>query len=79
MDTTITDVVYLDVGVCPDGVRADRSLGDKAICTSTQPLGRIIIGERRRSNFSASQKPEETCSQADIVAGLQSGMRHCFR
>lgn len=48
VDTTITDVVYLDVGVCPDGVRADRSLGDKAICTSTQSLGRIIIGEQRQ-------------------------------
>lgn len=44
VDTTITDVVYMNVGVCPDGVRADRTLGDKVICSSTQPLGRIVIG-----------------------------------
>ena len=45
MDTTITDVVYMDVGLCFEGVRQDRTLGDQALCTSTQPLGRIVMGE----------------------------------
>ena len=45
MDTTITDVVYMDVGLCFEGVRQDRTLGDKALCTSTQPLGRIVMGD----------------------------------
>jgi hypothetical protein len=44
VDTTITDVVYLNVGVCPEGVKADRTLGDKALCSSAEPLGRIVIG-----------------------------------
>ena len=45
VDTTITDVVYMDVGLCFEGVRQDRTLGDKALCTSTQPLGRIVMGD----------------------------------
>lgn len=42
---TVTDVVYLDIGVCPEGYRTDRTLGDKsALCTSADPLGRLVIG-----------------------------------
>ena len=36
------------MGLCFEGVRQDRALGDKALCTSTQPLGRIVIGENCR-------------------------------
>lgn len=44
VDTTITDVVYMDLGLCGGGVRQDRTLGDTALCTSTEALGRVIIG-----------------------------------
>lgn len=44
-DTTITDVVYLDVGYCPAGANPNRTLGESAVCRSTDALGRIIIGE----------------------------------
>eukprot|EP00884_Botryococcus_braunii_P009119 jgi/Botrbrau1/18208/Bobra.53_1s0067.1 len=41
----ITDVVYLDIGVCPEGYRTDRTLGDKsALCITSEPLGRLLIG-----------------------------------
>ena len=45
LDTTITDVVYLDIGYCPAGYDPNRLLGDKAVCKSTDALGRVIIGE----------------------------------
>ncbi|CAL5226930.1 g9808 [Coccomyxa viridis] len=44
VDTTITDVVYLDVGYCPAGANQNRTLGESAICKTTDALGRIIIG-----------------------------------
>lgn len=41
----ITDRVYLDFGLCPEGVRTDRRLGDKSIlCSEPEPLGRLVIG-----------------------------------
>jgi hypothetical protein len=45
VDESVTDVVFMDVGVCPEGLRANRTLGDKsAICSTSEPLGRIVIG-----------------------------------
>ncbi|CAK0786188.1 hypothetical protein CVIRNUC_009401 [Coccomyxa viridis] len=44
LDTTITDVVYMDIGYCPAGYDPNRLLGDKAVCKSTDALGRVIIG-----------------------------------
>ena len=43
-DTTITDVVYLDVGYCPAGANQNRTLGESAVCKTTDALGRIVIG-----------------------------------
>lgn len=45
LDTTITDVVYLDIGYCPAGANVNRTLGDSSVCKTTDALGRIIIGE----------------------------------
>lgn len=40
----VTDQVFLDVGVCLDGYRKDRRLGDASIlCDDPEPLGRIVI------------------------------------
>ena len=40
----VTDRCYLEFGLCPEGVRSDRRLGDKSIlCTDPAPLGRIAI------------------------------------
>lgn len=37
--------VFLDIGLCPEGLRADRTLGDpSAICTNATPLGRVTLG-----------------------------------
>ena len=37
--------VFLDIGLCPEGLRSDRTLGDaSAICTDATPLGRVTIG-----------------------------------
>ncbi|KAL3157549.1 hypothetical protein ABBQ32_012004 [Trebouxia sp. C0010 RCD-2024] len=44
-DLTITDKVFLDVGLCPEGLRTDRTLGDtSAMCSDATPLGRVTIG-----------------------------------
>ena len=44
-DTTITDRVYLDFGLCPEAIRVNRTLGDKsALCLEPEPLGRLVIG-----------------------------------
>ena len=43
--STITDHVYLDFGLCPEGVRSNRNLGDKSIlCSDPEPLGRLVVG-----------------------------------
>ncbi|OAE29073.1 hypothetical protein AXG93_1626s1000 [Marchantia polymorpha subsp. ruderalis] len=45
VDTTITDRVYLDLSICPNNSRKDRTLGNTSqICTVGEPLGRIVIG-----------------------------------
>lgn len=43
-DTTITHKVFLDVGVCRQGVQASRTLGEKGFCSDPETLGRIVIG-----------------------------------
>jgi len=43
-DTTITHKVFLDVGVCRQGVQSNRTLGDKGFCSDPEQLGRIVIG-----------------------------------
>ena len=41
----ITDRVYLDFGLCPEGVRSDRRLGDKSIlCSDPENIGRLVVG-----------------------------------
>jgi peptidyl-prolyl cis-trans isomerase B (cyclophilin B) len=41
----ITDRVYLEFGLCAEGVRTDRRLGDKTIlCSDPEALGRVVIG-----------------------------------
>jgi hypothetical protein len=43
-DTAVTHRLFLDIGLCPEGIRTDRTLGDKSpYCTDPQPLGRITI------------------------------------
>ncbi len=37
--------VYLDVGVCRQGVQSSRTLGDKGFCSDPEQLGRIVIGD----------------------------------
>ena len=45
MDSTITDKVFLDVGMCSTMFRVDRKMGDKSIlCEEPTPTGRIVIG-----------------------------------
>lgn len=40
----VTQRVYLDVGICRDGLKKDRRLGDTSIlCDAPDPLGRIVI------------------------------------
>jgi peptidyl-prolyl cis-trans isomerase B (cyclophilin B) len=40
----VTDQVFLEVGVCLDGYRKDRRLGDASIlCDDPEPLGTIVI------------------------------------
>ena len=40
----VTDQVFLDVGICMDGYRKDRRLGDASIlCDNPEALGRIVI------------------------------------
>lgn len=44
-DTTITDKVYLDLSICPNASRQDRTLGNTSqLCTVGEPMGRIVIG-----------------------------------
>jgi peptidyl-prolyl cis-trans isomerase B (cyclophilin B) len=43
-DATVTDRAFLDIGLCPEGVRSNRKLGDKTIlCTDPEPLGRLVL------------------------------------
>jgi len=43
--TKVTDRVYLDVGICREGLRKDRRLGDSSIlCSEPEVLGRIVLG-----------------------------------
>ncbi|KAF9614900.1 hypothetical protein IFM89_021257 [Coptis chinensis] len=45
-DVTITDRVYIDLSICPNYFRPDRTLGDDeyTACEETEPLGRVVIG-----------------------------------
>ena len=37
--------MYLDIGLCPEALRADRTIGDKsALCPAASTLGRITFG-----------------------------------
>ncbi|KAL0020452.1 hypothetical protein WJX77_005028 [Trebouxia sp. C0004] len=63
LDLTVTEKVFLDIGLCPEGLRSDRTLGDaSAICTDATPLGRVTIGLFGRlvpqtvANFSSAIK-----------------------
>lgn len=39
--------VFFNVGLCPEGLRQDRALGDaSAICTDAAPLGQIKLGRQ---------------------------------
>jgi hypothetical protein len=77
-DTTVTDRLYLDIGVCPEAIRIDRTLGDKTpFCTDPQPLGRLVVELFGRA---------APGSVAAIVAAAQAGAydntavsccRHC--
>jgi peptidyl-prolyl cis-trans isomerase B (cyclophilin B) len=43
--TEVTDKVYLDIGICREGLRKDRRLGDSSIlCSEPEMLGRIVLG-----------------------------------
>ncbi|KAK9811475.1 hypothetical protein WJX72_004540 [[Myrmecia] bisecta] len=45
VDTTITHKVYLDIGLCESGFKANRTLGDKsALCDEAESVGRVVIG-----------------------------------
>ena len=40
----VTDKAFIEFGLCPEGVRADRRLGDKSIlCSDPEPIGRVVI------------------------------------
>jgi len=42
---SITDRVYLDIGMCPEAIRQNRTLGDKSVlCSDPVSLGRLNIG-----------------------------------
>ncbi|KAK9864152.1 hypothetical protein WJX84_012172 [Apatococcus fuscideae] len=43
-NTSVTDRVWMDVALCSEMPRGDRTLGDSAICNATEPLGRLVIG-----------------------------------
>lgn len=39
-----TDRVFLDIGICPQGYKKDRRLGDRSIlCDNPESLGRVVI------------------------------------
>ena len=50
--------VYLDVGVCRQGVQQNRTMGDKAFCSDPEQLGRIVIG--------AASPPQEISLHLDV-------------
>ncbi|PSC76546.1 peptidyl-prolyl cis-trans isomerase chloroplastic [Micractinium conductrix] len=65
VDTTVTDRIYLDVGLCPEAVRTDRRLGDKTpFCQQPDAVGRIVI------NLYGHAAPG---SVATIVAAAKAG------
>ncbi|KAG9456223.1 hypothetical protein H6P81_000731 [Aristolochia fimbriata] len=44
-DITITDRVFLDLSICPNYFRSERSLADDpTTCLESQPLGRLVLG-----------------------------------
>ncbi|KAG5559516.1 hypothetical protein RHGRI_009143 [Rhododendron griersonianum] len=43
-DTTITDRVFMDFGICPNYFQ-NRNLGDQlSLCADSEPLGRLVLG-----------------------------------
>ena len=36
----------MDIALCSERPRGDRTLGDSAICNATEPIGRLVIGEQ---------------------------------
>jgi peptidyl-prolyl cis-trans isomerase B (cyclophilin B) len=41
----VNDKIYLDVGLCPEGMRTNRAIGNKsALCPDAAPLGRLVFG-----------------------------------
>ncbi|XP_068648993.1 peptidyl-prolyl cis-trans isomerase CYP28, chloroplastic-like [Aristolochia californica] len=44
-DITITDRVFLDLSICPNYFRSERSLADDpTTCLESEPLGRLVLG-----------------------------------
>lgn len=67
VDTTVTHRIFLDIGVCPEAVRVNRTLGDKTpFCSDPASLGRIVI------NLYGRAAPG---SVANIVAAAKGGRR----
>ncbi|KAL4535009.1 hypothetical protein Ndes2437A_g05752 [Nannochloris sp. 'desiccata'] len=65
----ITDRVYLEFGLCPEGVRNDRRLGDKSIlCSDPEALGRVVIG--LYGNAAPGPAPAQSLDGENIVFGV---------
>ena len=69
--------MYLDFGLCKNGYRQDRTLGESAICTDSQSLGRMVIGVYGKAvpqtvqNFiTAVQQGEPAVACCMLIAAL---------
>ena len=69
--------MYLDFGLCKNGYRQDRTLGESAICTDSQSLGRMVIGVYGKAvpqtvqNFiTAVQQGERAAACCMLIAAL---------
>jgi len=67
--TTPTGRVFMEVGLCPGGFRADRALGDaSALCNDPEPLGRIEIGESSRGKRERERERVRASKHAPLWA-----------
>lgn len=44
VDATVTARAVIELGICPNGFNQQRGLGESALCSTPDSLGRIVIG-----------------------------------
>ena len=66
--TEVTDKVYLDIGICREGLRKDRRLGDSSIlCSEPEMLGRIVLGLYGNVAPNTVENFKRLCSSGALV------------